>query len=106
MSKPMQGWSIDYTDNMGKVCSSTHVLPNYKPWNCSIYDCITYLMDLTVDDRDSNKPLNCRVYYYKNQKYHKGGWGMVHTGHIEVSVLKDVVTITMKNNKDGNLYEE
>jgi len=105
MSKQMQGWSIDYTDNMGEVCSSTHVLPNYSPWCCSIYDCITYLMDLTVDDRDSNKPMNCKVYYYRNLKHRSDGWIMVHTGHIEVNVLKNVVTITMKNNKDGNLYE-
>ena len=100
MSKPVQSWHISYTNNEGKVCdglSNAHTLPHYKPWRCSMYDCIAYLMDHTVDDRDSNKPMNCKVYYYRNIYLNKEFQGMKHTGYIEISVLKNTVTITMQD---------
>lgn len=92
MSKPMQSWLISYTNNEGKVCdglANAHTLPNYKPWKCSMYDCIAYLMDHTKDDRDSNKPMDCRVFYYRNSI------PFICPTPIEVSVLRNTVTITI-----------
>jgi len=54
-------------------------------------------MYITEGARDSNKPMNCMVYYYRNTYRNKAFQGMKHTGHIEVNVCKDVVTITMKD---------